>query len=87
MIRRYGERLYGLHVSDSDGRGEDYHIMPGKGILSWQEVLASLTEVSYTGDLHLEIVHERSTEKEKNDRTAVEAFAVCDNLLRLAKER
>ena len=81
MIQYLGERVYGLHVADSDGRPEDWHIMPGKGKLSWQEVLCALEEVRYQGDFHLEIVHERNIEKEKNDRTAAEAFSCCSELL------
>lgn len=82
MIRETGNRLYGLHVSDSDGRPEDWHVMPGKGILDWEEVFSALKAVGYAGDLHLEIVHERSCVKSENDRTAGEAFQVCENLLR-----
>ena len=81
MIRYHGERVYGLHVADSDGRPEDWHIMPGKGKLSWQEVLCALKEARYLGDFHLEIVHERNIEKEKNDQTASEAFSCCSELL------
>ena len=87
MIQRHATRIFGLHVADSDGRPEDWHIMPGKGMLVWPEVLRSLKEASYQGDLHLEIVHERDTEKEKNDRTAAEAFSRCSKILCQARKR
>ena len=87
MIRRFTTRVYGLHVSDSDGRPEDWHIMPGRGSIPWSEVLCALKEVGYQGDFHMEIVHEREKEKEKNDRTAAEAFSCCNELFRQAEKR
>lgn len=81
-IQKYSGRLLGLHVSDSDGRPEDYHMMPGRGVLPWSTVVSALNESGYTGDFHLEIVHERSRIREINDRTAFEAFSVCSELLR-----
>lgn len=83
MIETYADRLYGLHVSDSDGRAEDYHIMPGRGLLRWDEILGALRQAKYDGDLHLEIVHERSTDAAENDRTARLA---CETVSRLLKD-
>ena len=83
MIEQYADRLYGLHVSDSDGRDEDYHIMPGKGLLHWDEILEALLRAKYDGDLHLEIVHERSTDAAENDKTARLA---CETVNRLLEE-
>lgn len=73
-IYQYGPKLKGLHVSDSDGRKEDYHIMPGEGILDWKKVRKALEDVCYKGDIHLEIVHERSENEAENDKKAREAF-------------
>ena len=81
MIETYAGKLFGLHVSDSDGRAEDYHIMPGKGMLDWKAILEALRRAAYDGDLHLEIVHERSTEAEENDRTAKTAFETVSALM------
>lgn len=81
MIERYGSRLYGLHVSDSDGRTEDFHIMPGRGILDWNAVFEKLAAVRYAGDLHLEIVHERSERPDANDRTAESACKTVTELM------
>ena len=82
MIGKYAGKLYGLHVSDSDGRAEDYHIMPGKGMLDWNKVLAALETAKYDGDLQLEIVHERSGDPDENDQTAQAAFDTADALLK-----
>lgn len=80
-IRKYGRRLAGLHVSDSDGRKEDYHIMPFSGIVDWREVMRALEEVGYSGNFHLEIVHERSESEGENDETARKAFGITEQIL------
>ena len=82
MILKYGDCLYGLHVSDSDGRREDYHIMPGSGIVNWDLVFEALDKVRYDGDFHLEIVHERSSDRTENDAKANEAFRVVSGFRR-----
>lgn len=81
MIVKYGPRLYGLHVADSDGRSTDYHIMPGRGIVNWPEVFGKLEAVHYMGDLHLETVHERSTCPEINDKTAAVIYKTVTELM------
>lgn len=65
LLRFFGEKVFGLHLSDSDGGSGDLHLMPGKGMVNWQEVLAALYEINYTGDLHFELPHERRNEFEQ----------------------
>ena len=48
FIRRVGDRIETLHVSDYDGKDEK-HWLPGEGILDWQVVLAALQEIGYRG--------------------------------------
>jgi sugar phosphate isomerase/epimerase len=81
MIRQLGSRLAGLHVSDSDGRMDDYHVMMKKGVIKWPEVMKALADVNYQGDFHLEIVHERSIDPIENDAKAKVAFSICQELL------
>ncbi len=81
FIEVCGSRLAGLHVADSDGRAKDWHIMPGQGILNWLEVVSALRRVNYTGDFHLEIVHERTADPARNDRTAARAFDIVSQIL------
>jgi sugar phosphate isomerase/epimerase len=85
MIDDFGPRLYGLHVSDSDGKSEDYHIMPGRGSINWSAVMEKLFEHKYSGDIHLEIVHERSDCPDVNDKTAAIAFEAISRLVRKEK--
>ena len=81
QIETYGSLLAGLHVSDSDGRPEDWHIMPGRGNLDWPEVISALRQTGYTGDFHLEIVHERTADPARNDRTAACAWKIVSQIL------
>lgn len=81
LIKKYKSVLYGLHVADSDGRKEDYHISPGKGVLEWKKVISALSSCGYSGDFHLETVHERSSVPEINDVSAQTIFKAVSLML------
>ena len=84
LIRWASSRLYGLHVSDSDGLKHDYHIMPTRGIIDWHKVLLALRDIGYKGDFHLEIVHERHQCLPDSLAKAREAKSIMDNLMKEA---
>ena len=48
FIRRIGDRIITLHVSDYDFKNER-HWLPGEGDLNWQDILATLKEIGYNG--------------------------------------
>ncbi len=53
-IRKLGaKRLTCLHVHDTDYRN-DLHTLPFCGRLPWQEIMAALGEIGYTGELTFE---------------------------------
>ncbi len=52
-IRRCGEKLWALHVSDNYG-DVDRHYIPGNGSIEWGPVVAALREVGYEGPFVLE---------------------------------
>lgn len=53
-IKKLGaKRLTCLHVHDTDYRN-DLHTLPYCGRLPWQEIMAALGEIGYTGDLTFE---------------------------------
>ena len=68
-------------MADSDGRKEDYHISPGKGVLEWKKVISALSSCGYSGDFHLETVHERSSVPEINDVSAQTIFKAVSLML------
>ena len=83
VIQWAGGRLFGLHISDSDGSVRDYHLTPGKGTLDWKKIMAALFKSPYDGDFNLEIVNERKETFGLSAATAREAKATVDNLLNL----
>lgn len=60
FIRRTGDKIVTLHVSDYDFVNER-HWMPGEGKIDWQEVYAALREVCYDGVWLYEIGYECPT--------------------------
>lgn len=48
FIRAVGDKIVTLHVSDYDFRDEK-HWLPGEGDIDWQELIAELKAVGYTG--------------------------------------
>lgn len=63
-IRQAGSKLRAVHASDSINRGHD-HLVPRRGDILWDEVVAALADVAYRGDWTMEIYGP--------SRTAVEA--------------
>lgn len=56
-IRRVGDKIVTIHVSDYDFINER-HWLPGEGRLDWQTVLAALKDVGYAGPWLYEIAFE-----------------------------
>ena len=81
LIRFFGNRVIGVHFSDSDGGPEDLHLIPGKGIVRWGEILSALNDAGYRGDFHLELPHERCAEWEDTYKNACEAAASAKKIL------
>ena len=55
FIRKIGEHIVTLHISDNDGIDER-HWMPGEGVIHWESVIGALSEVGYEGPFMLEVV-------------------------------
>ena len=81
LIHQFGERLYGLHISDSTGVFHDLHLTPGKGDLDWVAIICALCDVGYDGDFHMELPHERADGLTETRAAAREAYEVCQRLL------
>lgn len=57
IIRRLGhDRVTLLHVHDNLTKTDD-HMIPGTGMLDWNEILQALAEIHYSGDFTLEIIN------------------------------
>ncbi len=63
IIRRYGERIYSVHLHDNYGT-VDYHMLPGEGDIDWAEVMSALSESAYELPLTMEVGGCKEDEKE-----------------------
>jgi sugar phosphate isomerase/epimerase len=54
-LRVLGDKVATLHISDHDGIDER-HWIPGRGIVNWQDFVAGLDDIGYTGCLMHEAV-------------------------------
>lgn len=52
-VRRLGDRLIALHLSDYDGIDEQ-HLLPGEGVLNWKSFMAALRHIDYVGPFNYE---------------------------------
>jgi sugar phosphate isomerase/epimerase len=79
-IHTMGPRLWGVHVHDTRGT-EDDHLVPGLGVIPFDDVAHALAEVGYSGTFILEVY--RTTEEVRRDLTP-ERLAFIDRLRRRA---
>jgi sugar phosphate isomerase/epimerase len=48
FLRKYGNRVEHIHVSDNNGR-EDGHLSIGEGTINWPRVMDAVKETSFSG--------------------------------------
>jgi sugar phosphate isomerase/epimerase len=53
-IRKLGDRVFGVHLSDNDGV-TDWHWAPGSGKMNWPPIFEALRDIGYTGELSLDV--------------------------------
>ncbi len=58
VIRKVGKKIKSLHVSDYDFVSEK-HLLPGLGLIEWQEVLKALEKIGYDGCFTYEVYNDR----------------------------
>lgn len=66
------DRLFCLHLHDSDGEG-DCHWVPGRGVIDWQGFIARLDERCFAGTRTIEVMSTDETE----DEVLAQALAVA----------
>lgn len=55
VLRRFGERVRHVHLSDNAGKGWDSHLPPGEGTLDLDGLLDDLVADGYRGSVSLEV--------------------------------
>ena len=56
------EKLFYLHLHDNDGE-TDYHWLPGRGVIDWDALLATLNCLGFSGPRTLEIKAESEADQ------------------------
>ncbi len=64
VVRRLGERLIALHLSDYDGVDEK-HWMPGRGVIDWPAFMQALADIDYQGPFNYECAIDGKTCEER----------------------
>ena len=64
VVRRLGDRLIALHLSDYDGVDEQ-HLLPGEGVLDWESFMAALRDIDYAGPFNYECGLDGETPEER----------------------
>ncbi len=66
-----------LHIQDNDGSG-DGHLIPGDGNINWENFLAVLRDIGYTGDCVME-AHHQSLHAPDEERDAILARLLTES--------
>ena len=53
LIKKFGPRLYNVHLHDSDGTN-DNHLAPGEGTIDWDRFFCGLIQAGYKGPFTFE---------------------------------
>ena len=83
-MKEVGKRLKALHINDNHG-DKDEHLLPFEGTISWEEVMKTLVEIGYEGDLVYEIKTNNYMPDGLKDHAARFAAEVGRYLLSLCK--
>ena len=62
-IRAVGDKIVTLHVSDYDFIDER-HLLPGEGLIDWEELISALEEVGYSGTFNYELADRETSTPE-----------------------
>ncbi|MEP7091628.1 MAG: sugar phosphate isomerase/epimerase [Nocardioidaceae bacterium] len=75
MVRRLGERLRHIHLTDGTGSAKDEHLVPGRGTQPVVELLEHLAAEEFGGHVVLEINTRRSGTREARELDLIESLA------------
>jgi len=75
MADDLGERLVHLHLADGSGSTRDEHLVPGRGNQPCAEVLRSLGERAFDGQVVVEISTRKATTREERELDLAESLA------------
>jgi sugar phosphate isomerase/epimerase len=76
-IQKAGSLLKSLHINDNDGL-QDLHMIPGNGVIKWNQICQTLRDIHYQGSFLLEVAGRNPLEQ-----TVRSAIDYSRNLLQL----
>ena len=77
-ILKMGSRIKTLHISDYDYVDEK-HLMPGKGLINWMELIGNLEKIGYSGVFNYELGYSAKEIKE-NYEALFEKYNLLKNV-------
>lgn len=85
-VRLLSDRLETVHIHDNLG-DDDTHLIPGDGIINWDDFAASLADIGYTGVISLETSpkHREFPSDKWNEREML-LFGIAENIAIKAKK-
>jgi sugar phosphate isomerase/epimerase len=75
MVKRLGDRLRHVHLTDGMGSPKDEHLVPGRGTQPAKELLRHLASTGFAGHVVLEINTRRSGTARQRDADLAESLA------------
>jgi sugar phosphate isomerase/epimerase len=75
MADDLGERLVHVHLADGSGSTRDEHLVPGRGNQPCGEVLRSLADRGFDGQVVVEISTRKSVDRESRELDLIESLA------------
>jgi len=82
ILKKYGDRMIAIHVSDNNGRADD-HILPYEGRIDWGKFCEIFARIDYAGVFLLEVEMRESVFKDP-DEFLRQAYTRGKKLLDLA---
>ena len=79
LLQALGSRILVIHASDNNSMYmEDPHLIPGDGLIDWQEVFATLRSENYSGTVTLEVApHTDPRASVREAKAAIDKYLGC----------
>lgn len=75
MATELGTRLAHIHLGDGTGSARDEHLVPGRGSQPAAALLEMLAERSYAGDVAVEVMTRKASDRAEREADLAEALA------------
>jgi sugar phosphate isomerase/epimerase len=77
MLADMGEKMVHLHMADGTGQNRDEHLVPGRGEQPCAEILRTLRDLDYAGNVIVEVNTRRAMSREHREAELSDALVFC----------